>query len=484
MDYFRIALVILILLIILHLFYKLLDRKHSMVEPLTGEFTTDINDMRTMHSPEIQLPSYRILKVVKRPNDIPISYINAYNMNKNRISEATTELNKTASILKYYSNLKRPRLKTESELKKPKGTRIKNKPWYMLPLVWNNYNQQWNDYAKRKVSDVIRYNSESTAYKVNVMRSGMFEKKKRNIETEIAKLLKLVTTHESDVVKKKAEIAKYNSDNDRDDYRNYLLKDLFFKASYNSAFTGKTMNPGMVELVLKRGCRYIDFEVYKSGQYLYVSSDKSVRLLDVLSVINKSLIGTDPLFINLRLVNVRSERDFFGQIPASVSELFYNRNSRKIDNDTRISEIVGKCIIVTNIFIPNLTNIVSSCKNNVMCPYSYSEIIQFGGNQRSSRLTVVNPDDVRRSRFNWFFDWLFGLLLNLIQSNTNDADAEYLVKNYKTNIIPFRFYRNPKTAEFDKYESIFNDGNCTIVPLKNLDVSSFLRINSAADKIL
>jgi hypothetical protein len=99
-------------------------------------------------------------------------------------------------------------------------------------------------------------------------------------------------------------------------------------------------------------------------------------------------------------------------------------------------------------------------------------------------LTVVNPDDVRRSRFNWFFDWLFGLLLNLIQSNTNDADAEYLVKNYKTNIIPFRFYRNPKTAEFDRYESVFNDGNCTIIPLKNLDVSSFLRINSAADKIL
>jgi len=391
-------------------------------------------------------------------------------MNKNRISEATKELKTTTTQIGAYKNLKAPAaLPYKGIIRKPFGKRKRNKAW--------------SDYDKY-VSDTARYKREYDTYRAKVMELGGLEKKKRDVETEIAKLLKLVTTHESDVVKKKAEIAKYNSDNNNDLHRNYLLKDLFFKASYNSAFTGKTMNPGMVELVLKRGCRYIDFEVYKSGQYLYVSSDKSVRLLDVLSVINKSLIGTDPLFINFRLVNVRSERDFFGQIPASVSELFYNRNSRKIDNDTRISEIVGKCIIVTNVYIPNLTNIVSSCKDNVMCPYSYSEIVQFGGNQLSKRLTVVNPDDVRRSRFNWFFDWLFGLLLNLIQSNTNDADAEYLVKNYKTNIIPFRFYRNPKTAEFDKYESIFNDGNCTIVPLKNLDVSSFLRINSAADKIL
>ena len=470
MDRFRIVLVILILLIIFHLFYKLLERKRNMIEPLAGELTTDMNDIRNMHNPEIILPSYKILKVANRPNDIPIAYVNAYNLSKNRLTQANKDLKDIVNKMGAYKNLKEPAaLPYKGVVRKPSGSRKRNK--------------EWSDYDKY-VSATARYKRDYDTYRAKVMELGRLETKKKGLDTEISGLTKTIITHESDVVKKKAEIAKYNSDNDSDTHKNYLLKDLFFKASYNSAFTGKTMNPGMVELVLKRGCRYIDFEVYKYGGYLYISPDKSTRLIDVLSVINKSLIGdTDPLFINLRLVNVKYEYDFIGQIPANLSQLFYSRNARKIDSDTRINEIKGKCIIITNIFIPNITNIVSNCRDNVMCPYSYSEIVQFGGNQRSSRLTVVNPDDVRRSRFHWFFDWLFGLLLSLIQPATTDADTEYLVKNYKVNIIPFRFYRNPKTAEFDRYESVFKYGNCTIVPMKNLDVASFLEINSAADKI-
>ena len=92
MDRFRIVLVILILLIIFHLFYKLLERKRNMIEPLAGELTTDMNDIRNMHNPEIILPSYKILKVANRPNDIPIAYVNAYNLSKNRLTQANKDL--------------------------------------------------------------------------------------------------------------------------------------------------------------------------------------------------------------------------------------------------------------------------------------------------------------------------------------------------------------------------------------------------------
>jgi hypothetical protein len=44
-------------------------------------------------------------------------------------------------------------------------------------------------------------------------------------------------------------------------------------------------------------------------------------------------------------------------------------------------------------------------------------------------------------------------------------------------------YKNPKTAEFVFYETIFNNSNCTIVPLKTLDADSFQKITDAADII-
>jgi hypothetical protein len=353
----------------------------------------------------------------------------------------------------------------------------------MTPFVWNIYNKQWNDYDQRKTNDVIRYNSESTAYRLNTRERDRLKRLEDKLNEDIKALNKDITTHEFNVVEKTKEIATYNRLNDSNDYKNYLLKDLLFKASYNSAFTGKTMNSDMVELVIKRGCRYIDFDVRKSGRQLYVSSDDTMKLQDVLGVINKSLIGnTDPLFINLRLAqNITSKSDFTGQIPKNVRDLLYSQGSRKIDNDTRISEIQGKCIIITNRNIRDITNIVSDYKT--LGAYEYSEIIQFSGVQISKKLTIVNPDDTNAWFFSGILNWLFGWIFNLIQSNTKDADTEYLVTNYKANFVPFRFHKNPKTAEFIFYETIFNNSNCTIVPLKTLDADSFQKITDAADII-
>ena len=483
MDRFRTVLVILILLITLYLFYNLLQRKYTTVEG-ASVLTTDMNAMQLLHSPEIQLPSYKILKVAPRPADISITATNTYNSNQFSLAQKKLQLNDTSKRLKGYNNLRQPsRLKNDIELKKPTGTRLKTRPWYMTPLVWNNYNKQWNDYNQRKINDVIRYNSESIAYRLNTRERDRLITLKYKIEAEIDALNKAITSHEFKVVEKQKEIVKYNSFNDSDEYRNYLLKDLLFKASYNSAFTGKTMNSDMVELVIKRGCRYIDFDVRKSGRQLYVSSDDTMKLQDVLGVINKSLIGnTDPLFINLRLApNITSKSDFTGQIPKNVRDLLYSQGSRKIDNDTRISEIQGKCIIITNRNIRDITNIVSDYKT--LGAYEYSEIIQFSGDQISKKLTIVNPDDTNAWFFSGILNWLFGWIFNLIQSNTKDADTEYLVTNYKANFVPFRFHKNPKTAEFVFYETIFNNSNCTIIPLKTLDADSFQKITDAADII-
>lgn len=486
MDRFRTVLVILILLITLYLFYKLLQRKRNMIEPLASEFTPDMNAMRALHSPEIQLPSYNVLKVVTRPTDIPVSETNTYNSNKLRLAKKNKELKDTNDKLKKYtaSYLKAPaRKKTPTELNRPSGTRITTKPSSMSTKKWNEYNKRWNDYDKRKKDDEARFNKEKSAYDAKVKEKDRLTTLKGQLEGDIRVLNSAITAHEFKVVGKKTEIAKYNSDNDSDAYKNYLLKDLLFKASYNSASIGKKMNPDMVELVLARGCRYIDFEVRKSGGQLYVSSDDSVKLQDVLGVITGSLIGTDPLFINLRLAsNITSKSDFTGQIPSNLRSMLYSQSLRKIDKDTRISEVQGKCILITNRNISDITNVVYDC-NNTMCAYNYSELIQFAGNQTSKKITVVNPDDNRIWFFSGIMNWLFGWIFGLVESNTKDADTEYLVTNYKANFVPFRFYKNPKTAEFVFYETIFNNSNCTIVPLKTLDADSFQKITDAADII-
>ena len=105
MDRFRTVLAILILLITIYLFYKLLERKHNMVEGLSSEFTTDMNAMRTLHSPDIQLPSYKVLKVAPRPANISSYATNTYNINKYRLTQKNMELNYTSFSLRRYNNL-------------------------------------------------------------------------------------------------------------------------------------------------------------------------------------------------------------------------------------------------------------------------------------------------------------------------------------------------------------------------------------------
>ena len=45
-------------------------------------------------------------------------------------------------------------------------------------------------------------------------------------------------------------------------YAKLPIKDYCIKSSYNSATTGKTVNKKMIQYVLSRGCRFLDFEVF------------------------------------------------------------------------------------------------------------------------------------------------------------------------------------------------------------------------------
>jgi hypothetical protein len=114
-------------------------------------------------------------------------------------------------------------------------------------------------------------------------------------------------------------------------YKNYdptndnkKIKDMFIKASYNSAFTGRYLSSKMVKFCLSQGCRFLDFEVdvsdsivvvtctNKNGINKTVTGAKNPAFLDVLQCTLDAAFRlnsgskypitnvNDPLFINIR----------------------------------------------------------------------------------------------------------------------------------------------------------------------------------------
>ena len=114
-------------------------------------------------------------------------------------------------------------------------------------------------------------------------------------------------------------------------YKNYdsnnnytTIKDMFIKASYNSAFTGRYLSSEMVKFCLSQGCRFLDFEVdnsdgivvvkctNKNGTNKTIDGATNPAFLEVLkctldAAFNQNVGSkypitntTDPLFINIR----------------------------------------------------------------------------------------------------------------------------------------------------------------------------------------
>jgi hypothetical protein len=152
MDSFRVVLIGIIVLISAHLLYTLLRRKQYGIETLTTEFSSDMSAMRTLHSPEIKLPSYKILKVSKRPDNISKNLTDEYNDNKIRLARKEGDLQAVQSRISGYADLRMPSRKSARDLNVPSGARRNNK--------------QWSDYDARATADNTRYNNELSQYRI------------------------------------------------------------------------------------------------------------------------------------------------------------------------------------------------------------------------------------------------------------------------------------------------------------------------------
>jgi hypothetical protein len=183
---------------------------------------------------------------------------------------------------------------------------------------------------------------------------------------------------------------------------NFYLKEYFIKSSYNSAYSGTSVSINNVKDILKRGCRFLDFEVfyidgkaqvaYSTDNYrINIDSDNSILLSNVFDTLitdgfaNAPNSG-DPLLIQLRIKSKPIiDAGIFPLIIASIHSKIGNRLYQgNVSGETPIQNLMGKIILIIDQKtcpefldyndLVAMTNMVSSGKK--LHKYDYSTSIQ------------------------------------------------------------------------------------------------------------
>lgn len=135
------------------------------------------------------------------------------------------------------------------------------------------------------------------------------------------------------------------------------------KSSYNSAISGKYVSKEMLVNVIKKGCRFLDFEVVYGSDgipyvaettdpaYTIISTTNKVPLDDILNTAvthSFSLSApniSDPLFIHLRIKS--NEKSVYKAVAKSVDFALVNRlYTGLFDEKTTLDAIMGKVILI------------------------------------------------------------------------------------------------------------------------------------------
>ena len=271
-------------------------------------------------------------------------------------------------------------------------------------------------------------------------------------------------------------------------YADRPLKEYVIKSSYNSAITGKYVNTEMIKYVLKRGCRLLDFEVLYIDEKPFVTYTTDNNL-EVINTDNKVLLDTilttaisnaftqpspnyqDPLFIHLRIKS--KNNDIYKAVAKSIDATLRGKlYSKKITDKTKLSEIMGKIVIIMDKSINRKYEADSSCKIKDKSCYKLSNYINLESssdllyqntytdilNENYNIVNVVDKcdhcTDVRHNRM---------VVPDKQHNNTNNANAFDLIEKHGCQIVTERFYL--KDENLAKYEKLFNDNKGGILPL-------------------
>jgi len=281
--------------------------------------------------------------------------------------------------------------------------------------------------------------------------------------------------------------------------QNLPLKELCIKASYNTAYNGYDIVDNttydMIEYVLSRGCRFLDFELYYDSNSSSTSTiDKvvvnytadptfttftnatpnNVTFNSVMSYITSNYSSgdfipnkSDPLFIHLR---IKSDNPAIYGIIADI----INGNStnvlkdKQINGDTTLSEIYGKIVILMDRSIrPDDDISIQSSNKNSLPTYisaftgmsnweidTYSEI----KNQKTTPPKITNNDTNETNVTS-----LRIALPDIDPNSANPTSPFDFIEKHGVQTVACRFYKND--IFLDLYEDLFAEHQSAFVPL-------------------
>jgi hypothetical protein len=285
-----------------------------------------------------------------------------------------------------------------------------------------------------------------------------------------------------------------------DTTKNLPLKELCIKASYNSAYNGydiiNTTNTtvsyhDMIEYVLSRGCRFLDFELYYDNSIVKLNytadptfttftnaTPNEVTFSSVMEYINTYYSSgvfipnsSDPLFIHLR---IKSDNiDIYSKIADILAGYQTNvLKDTRINGDTKLSKLYdkGNCKIIIlmdrSIRPDDDISIISDSKNSLPTYISaftgissweidtYSEI----KNQKTTPPKITNNDTNETNVTN-----LRIALPDIDPNSANPTSPFNFIEKHGIQTIACRFYKHD--IFLDLYEDLFAEHQSAFVPL-------------------
>ena len=289
-------------------------------------------------------------------------------------------------------------------------------------------------------------------------------------------------------------VSKYNKFNNiqgiKEKFTNMPLQEYCIKASYNTACSGNYVSVRMIEEVLKRGCRFLDFEVfYIQEGNLYipkvaVSSDtnfavidtkNSIKLDEVLSTVatnsfsQTSPNNTDPVFVNLRIKSRDSNvyQAVAKSIDANLKTIAY---AGRITESTKLADIMKKVVIIVDKTINPGYKSYADCKSgstscfsinnyaNVESGSEYLNLYHYTDLLNHANTPVLLKDDnVRTTAENMKM-----AIPDKIINKANPAFKEFVIKHGCQTVL-YQFQIMDKNLV--NYEEFFNDTMGGIIPL-------------------
>lgn len=279
------------------------------------------------------------------------------------------------------------------------------------------------------------------------------------------------------------------------------LREFIVKSSYNSAISGDYANPEMIRILLQRGVRLLDFEIYTDTiEYVSYSNDNdftmstvnepsdrlslasALETVNAYSFIMPSPSPNDPLFLSLRVKNKLSDQtDVYKRIADILKTTFPNRlyqdsSGKAIDvnGSTPFKDIMGKIIVIfdTEGKISNYQTYCADTTNTCSKIYPFVNIPA----NIATGLPIYNYNDVTTKYHERVLQQGdgFGTTINTFVMVAPPVDdiiqippPKEVINSSFPQFILYKFYiQNANLAE---YEDIFNQANSSFVP-----ISSFL----------